>query len=382
MKKVLALMLGCVLLFGAAACGETSDPVTTTAPVTTAANNAAGASAADIEALRGTALNVYSWGEYISDGLDGSLDVNKEFKKKYGIDVVYDTFDSNEAMYAKIKGGGVSYDVVVPSDYMIGRMIREDMLEKLNFANIPNYKNIAPEYKNLYFDTANEYSVPYLVGMIGLIYNTTKVTAAPDSWAVLWDADYKGKICMINNPRDAFAIAQALLGQDVNSLNEADWNAAAQKLKEQKPVRQSFVNDDVYAKMESGEAAMAPYFAGDYLTMLDVNEDLGFVYPKEGVNEFVDSACILKGSQNKLAAELYINFLLEEEIAMANAEYVCYASPNTLVRNNADYAFYQNEILYPTADKKPKTYTFSDLPQATLTRMGSLWDEVKAGVKD
>jgi len=378
MKKALALILGCVLLFGAAACGDSTDP----APTTTAANNVGGASAADIEALRGTKLNVYNWGEYISDGVEDSMDVNKEFEKKYGIEVVYGFYDSNETMYAKIKGGGVSYDVVVPSDYMIGRMIREDMLEKPNFANIPNYKNIAAEYKSLYFDPANEYSVPYLVGMIGLIYNTAKVTTAPDSWAALWDVNYKGKICMINNPRDAFAIAQALLGQDVNSLNEADWNAAAQKLKEQKTVKPSYVNDEVYDKMEPGEAVMAPYFAGDYLTMYDVNDKLGFVYPKEGVNEFVDSACILKGSQNKLAAELYINFLLEEEIAMANAEYVCYASPNTLVRNNKDYAYYQNEILYPTADKKPKTHTFADLPQATLNRMGSLWDEIKAGVKD
>ncbi|HQH62410.1 MAG TPA: spermidine/putrescine ABC transporter substrate-binding protein, partial [Clostridiales bacterium] len=187
--------------------------------------------ALNAESLRGTELFVYNWGEYISDGSEGSLDVNKAFEEKYGIKVVYDTFDNNEVMYTKLKGGGVSYDVVIPSDYMIERMVSENMLQTIDFANVPNYKYIDAKYKNLPFDPNNEYSVPYNVGTIGLIYNTKKVAVAPDSWDALWNPDYAGQILMINNPRDAFAIAHAILGIDCNTTDKADWEAGAQKLK-------------------------------------------------------------------------------------------------------------------------------------------------------
>lgn len=334
--------------------------------------------ATDAESLRGTTLKVLNWGEYISSAVDGNLDVNKAFEEKYGIQVVYDTFDNNESMYAKLKGGGVSYDVVIPSDYMIGRMITEDMLEKLDFSNIPNYSNIAEDYKNLAYDPDNAYSVPYNVGMVGLIYNTKMVTEAPTSWAALWDTDYTNKTCMINNPRDSFAIAQALLGQDFNTENLTEWEAAAQKLKEQRAVKPVYVSDEVFQKMESGEMAFAPYYAGDFLSMQEVNSDLAFVYPKEGVNEFVDAACVLKGSQNKAAAELYINFLLDPEIALANAEYLCYASPNTAVRENPEYSLKDEELLYPSENNKPKTQIFQNLSPTILNKMNSLWEEVKA----
>ncbi|NMP37095.1 MAG: spermidine/putrescine ABC transporter substrate-binding protein [Clostridiales bacterium] len=323
-------------------------------------------------------LYVYNWGEYISDGEDGSFDVNAEFEKKYGIEVVYDTYDNNEAMYAKLKGGGVNYDIVIPSDYMIERMISEDMLEKIDFSNIPNYSNISEKYLNQPYDPNNEYSVPYNVGMVGLIYNTKYVSPAPTSWEALWDANYSGKTLMFANPRDAFAIAQSILGIDYNTTAEADWNAAAEKLKAQKSIKPSYVNDEVFNKMESGEAYLAPYYAGDFLSMVSVNPDLAFVYPSEGVNYFVDAACILKGSKNKESAVLYINFLLEEETALANAEYICYASPNTKVINNTEYTYYQNEILYPTQDKQPKTQIFTNLPQPSLDLMNSLWDSVKS----
>ncbi len=337
---------------------------------------AVAAEQSEIEALRGTTLYVYNWGEYTSDGADDTLDVNAAFEEKYGIEVVYETYDNNEVMYSKLKGGGVSYDVVIPSDYMIERMIAEDMLQPIDFSNIPNYKYIPEKYKNLAHDPKNEYSVPYTVGMVGLIYNTEMVEEAPDSWTALWDESYENSILMFNNPRDAFAIAQSILGMDYNNESDVSWRVAAELLKEQKNVSPAYVNDEVFLKMEAGEAAMAPYYAGDFLTMQENNPALDFVYPKEGVNFFVDGVCVLKGAKNKLAAELYINFLLEPEVALANAEYICYASPHTEVFNNPEYSFYEDEILYPE-DGKFKTQLFLNLNPETLALMSTLWDDVK-----
>ena len=333
--------------------------------------------AIDPESLRGTEINVYNWGEYISDGSEGALDVNKQFEEETGIKVNYTTFDSNENMYNKIKGGGANYDIIIPSDYMIERMINEGLLEKLDFSNIPNYSNILDKYKDLYFDPLNEYSVPYNVGMVGLIYNTKMVDEVPDSWGIMWDEKYKGRILQFNNPRDAFALAQNLLGIDLNTNDSEEWHRAYDKLKEQKPVISSYVMDDVFNKMEGGDAAIAAYYAGDYLTMADNNPDLAFVYPKEGTNIFVDSVCIPVGCQNKAAAELYINFLLREDIALANAEYICYASPNRAVLENEDYSLRDEEILYPAEEDMPKTQYFHNLEPETLMLMTTLWDNLK-----
>lgn len=331
----------------------------------------------DVSKLKGTEINVYNWGEYISDGAEDTLDVNKEFEKETGIKVNYTTYDSNENMYNKIKGGGANYDIIIPSDYMIERMIDENLLEKINFDNIPNYKNIIPKYKNLYFDPKNEYSVPYNVGMVGLIYNTKMVEGTPDSWSIMWDEKYKGQVLMFNNSRDAFGIAQFLLGIDVNTTSEKDWKKAYEKLKEQKPVVQSYVMDDVFNKMEGGEAAIAAYYAGDCIGMAENNPDLAFVYPKEGTNIFVDSICIPKGCQNKDAAELYINFLLRGDIALANAECLCYATPNQAVLDNEEYSFRDNEMLYPDEEHTPPTEYFHNLDSETLMLMTSLWDNLK-----
>lgn len=331
----------------------------------------------DVDALKGTTLYVYNWGEYISDGSDDSLSVNKEFETRYGIKVVYDTFENNEVMYSKLKGGGVNYDVLIPSDYMIERMISEKMLQKLDFSNIPNYQYIDAKYKGLPYDPQDEYSVPYSVGMIGLIYNTKKISEAPTGWAALWDKRYEKDILMINNPRDAFAIAHSVLGISYNTTDEAEWKAGAEKLKQQKTLVQSYVNDEVFNKMESGEAALAPYYAGDFLTMQENNPDLAFIYPSEGVNAFVDAMCIPTSAQNKAAAELYINFMQNPEIALANAEYIYYASPNTAVLANEDYSLKDNEVIYPDDASNLKTEIFSNLPQATLKLMSSLWDDVK-----
>lgn len=331
----------------------------------------------DLAKLRGTEINVYNWGEYISDGSEGTLDVNKQFEQETGIKVNYTTYDSNENMYNKIKGGGASYDIVIPSDYMIERLINENLLEKINFDNIPNYKNVMSKYKNLYYDPNNEYSVPYNVGMVGLVYNTKMVDETPDSWEIMWDEKYKGQILMFNNSRDAFGIAQFLLGIDVNTTDTLDWDAAFEKLKKQKPLVQSYVMDDVFNKMEGGEAAIAAYYAGDCISMADNNPDLDFVYPKEGTNIFVDSICIPKSCQNKEAAEVYINFLLRGDIALANAEFICYATPNQAVLDNEEYSLRDNKMLYPDEEDAPPTEYFHNLDADTLELMTSLWDYVK-----
>jgi spermidine/putrescine transport system substrate-binding protein len=185
----------------------------------------------DYSHLKGTTLNVYNWGEYISDGSEGSLDVNKAFEEKYGIKVNYTNYESNENMYNKLKSGGADYDVVIPSDYMIAKLIEEDMLAKLNFDNIPNAQYIVDDYKGLYYDPTNEYTVPYTVGMVGLIYNTTMVEGSPDSWGLMWDERYAGQILMFNNPRDAFGIAQFYLGQSVNSTNPRIGMRRSKRLK-------------------------------------------------------------------------------------------------------------------------------------------------------
>lgn len=327
--------------------------------------------------LAGTTLNVYNWGEYMSDGSEGSMDVIKEFEKLTGIKVNYSTYDSNESMYSLIKYGGVSYDIIIPSDYMIERMVNENMLQKIDTSKLSNYKFIDEKYKNLYFDKNNEYSVPYSVGMVGLIYNSSIVKETPDSWSIMWDPKYKNDVLTFNNPRDSFAIAQFLLGQDINTKNKADWDAAAKLLKEQKSVLQAYVMDEVYNKMESGSAAIAPYYAGDYLSMVENNEDLCFVYPKEGTNIFVDSVCIPKNAENYEAAMLFINYLLEPEIALANAEFIYYASPNTAVTNNPDYELVGNEYLYPSEEDMPKVQYYHDMDRATREYFDKLWQDVK-----
>ncbi len=327
--------------------------------------------------LTGTVLNVYNWGEYISDGTDGSIDVNKEFERITGIKVNYSTFESNETMYSQLRTAGVSYDLIIPSDYMIDRMINEDMLLPIDTSKISNYKNIGKQYKNQYYDPKNQYSVPYNVGMVGIIYNTAMIDEVPDSWGVFWDEKYKNQTLMFSNPRDAFMTAQFYGGMSVNSTEKKDWDRAAHLLKDQKQYLQSYVMDEVYGKMETGEAAIAPYYAGDYLTMYEVNEDLAFVYPKEGTNIFVDAICIPSCCQNYEAAMLYINFLLEPEIALANAEYIGYASPNITVINNPDYYYYENDILYPDPEQMPITEYYYDLNDDIRFYYENLWIDVK-----
>ena len=278
---------------------------------------------------------------------------------------------------------------------MIERMINEEggsLLAPLNYDNIPNAKNILPEFQNAEYDPDgnkdgfNDYSVPYLYGMIGIIYNTTMVDEADTgSWELMWNEKYTGNILQFNNSRDAFGTAQYYLGKDVNSDSEADWRDALEMLKEQKPILQGYVMDEIYNKMENGSAAIAAYYAGDYLAMYENNEDLEFFYPEEGTNLYVDAMCIPASSQNKEIAERYINFMLMPEPAIANAEYTYYASPNRLVREDAGYVEYMNEIkddgyekMYAT-DSVP-TSSYRNLSGDKLVLINSLWEELKSDI--
>lgn len=327
--------------------------------------------------LEGTTLTVYNWGEYISDGDDDSIDVNKEFEKLTGIKVTYITFESNETMYSQVMNAGVNYDIIIPSEYMVERLIKNGMLAEIDSSKLSNYDLIDSKYQNLFYDPENKYSVPYCVGMVGVIYNSALISEPEHSWSALWNEEYKGMSLNFNNPRDAFMTAQILLGLDVNSTNTADWEAAAELLIEGKDVLQDYVMDEIYGKLETGEAAIGPYYAGDYLTMYETNEDLRFFYPEEGTNTFVDSMCIPKDAQNYEAALMYINFMLEPAIATANAEYIGYASPNTAVVNNPDYYYYQNEILYPSEEDMPKVYFYHDIDTKTRIFYETLWVDVR-----
>lgn len=325
--------------------------------------------------LQGTTLNVYNWGEYIDDE---EIDVITQFERLTGCDVNYTTFESNENMYSKLSGGGVSYDIVIPSDYMIERLLSEEMLLKLDYTNIPNYAKYfdSEKYGYLVENGISDYAVIYNVGTTILIYNKNMVSEEPISWNVLWDEQYKGKVLMFNNPRDAFAVAQFALGQSINTTDMADWDAAADYLLEQrKTVKPEYVMDEVFIKMESGEYAFATYYAGDYELMVENNPDLGFAFPEEGVNTFYDAMCIPKGSQNKKGAEAFINFMMEPEIALANAEYIYYATPNKAVIENEDYSLGGSEAVYPEDLKN--TQAFHNLPTDTLQYMNNLWMKVK-----
>lgn len=326
--------------------------------------------------LKGTTLNVYNWGEYISDGEDDTLDVNARFEELYGITVNYTNFESNENMYNKLKSGGASYDVVIPSDYMAARMIEEGMLLELDFSNIPNYQYILDKYKGLYYDPDEKYTVPYTASYTGLIYNTTMVDEVPDSWSIMWDEKYAGQILQYNNPRDGFAIAQFYLGQDVNNASKEEWDEALAVLKAQNPLVSSYVMDEIFDKMIGGDAAIASYYVGDFLSMHDENPDLAFVYPKEGVNSFVDVMCVPSCTQNKEAAELYINYMLTEEAGVANANYICYGCPNQLVLESDDYDLKDDPILYPE-EGTVKYQMFENLDEETLLYMTDLWSELK-----
>ena len=325
-------------------------------------------------------LNVYNWGMNIADGSDDTLDIIAAFEEKYPhIKVNYSTYDSNEVLYTKLKNGGISVDVIIPSDYMIARMIEEDMLLELDFDNIPNYSYIDDTFKNTSFDPENKYSVPYTWGTVGILYNTKYVDEADvTGWELLWNEKYDDKILMFDNSRDAFGIAQYLLGYDVNTTDPAQLQACADKLAQQKPLVQQYVMDQIYSSMENEEAWIAPYYAGDCMLMMESNENLAFYLPQhQGFNMFIDAMCIPKACQEKEAAELFINFLCDPEISGENMNYICYASPISAAKDFMDDYLATSDVVYPDESVLANGTSYDYLPLEISRLVEKLFMEVR-----
>ena len=268
-------------------------------------------------------INVYNWGEYIDES------IFDDFEAETGIHVNYKTFASNEMLYSAIKGGGNSYDVIIPSDYMVARMGEEGLLMELDYSKIPNAENIDERYLHPAYDTEQKYSLPYMWGTTGIIYNTTMVDKAPTSWMDLFTTDLKGQVLIFDNPRDCIGLALKALGYSFNTTDKDEIAEATDLLIKQKEdgIVQAYVMDQIFDKMINNEAAMGTYYAGDYLTMVEENPDLAFVQPEEGSNLFVDAMCIPKGAANKANAEAFINFMCREDIAKMNMDYITYSTP-------------------------------------------------------
>ena len=325
-------------------------------------------------------LNVYNWGQYIADGSDDSLEVIKAFEERYPhIKVNYTTYDSNEMMYSKLSNGGITVDVIIPSDYMIARLIEEDMLLELDFDNIPNYQYIDDTFKNTAYDPENKYSVPYTWGTVGILYNTKYVDEADvTGWELLWNEKYAGKILTFGNSRDAFGIAQYLLGYSVNTTDKQELLECAALLKEQKPLLQQYVMDEIFATMQNEEAWIAAYYAGDCLTMMSENENLAFYLPEDqGFNLFIDAMCIPTCCQEKEAAELFINFLCDPEIAGANMDWICYSTPISAAKAYMDPETVSDPVSYPSDDVLKNGSSYAYLPEEITRYVESLFMEVR-----
>lgn len=362
MKKLIAILLACLLL-----CGCQPSPVDPTGD---------GGGAGKIT------LNVYNWGQYIADGSDGSLDIIAAFEERYpNIHVNYSTYDSNEVMYTKLASGGITVDVIIPSDYMVARLIEEDMLLPLNFDNIPNYQYIDETFRNTAYDPENKYSVPYTWGTVGIIYNSKYVDEADlTGWGLLWNKKYADKILMFDNSRDAFGIASYLLGCSVNTTDEEELRKCAAALAEQKPLVQQYVMDQIYDLMENEEAWIAPYYVGDYVAMAENNPDLGFFLPKdEGFNLFVDAMCIPKCAREKEAAELFINFLCDPEIAAANMDWVGYSVPLSAAKEYMDPEIVTDPVAYPSDEVISHGSSYSYLRPSVTRFVETLFLEVRIG---
>ena len=327
-------------------------------------------------------LNVQNWGQNIADGSDDTMDIIAEFERRYpNIKVNYSTYDSNEVLYTKLNMGGTPVDVIIPSDYMIARMIGEDMLLELDFENIPNYQYIDEAYRNTDYDPENKYSVPYTWGTVGIVYNTKYVDPADvTGWELLWNAEYAGKILMFDNSRDAFGIAQYMLGYDVNTTDKAQLEECADLLRQQKPLVQAYVMDQIYSSMINEEAWIAPYYAGDIMCMMDENEDLAFYLPEnQNFNRFIDAMCIPTCAEEKEAAELFINFMCDPEISGANMDYICYASPISEAKNFMDESLAESPVIYPEESVLERGQGFQFLPEDISRYMESLFMQVRNG---
>lgn len=375
MKRIAALALAGSLAMGLLLTGCSVERVSseTDAPVSSGSGTEPGS---------GRVVNVCSWGEYID------TDLIDQFEEKTGITVNYQTAESNEALYSLLKSGGATFDVIVPSDYMISQLIEENMLAELNYDNIPNFSKIDDRFKNLSYDPENKYTVPYTWGTLGIIYNTAMVEEPITSWSVMFDEQYAGDVLLINNSRDALGIALYYLGYSVNTTDEAQIREAFQLISDavSAGVYQGKVMDEVFQKMEQGNAAIATYYAGDYLTMLENNPDLAYVVPEEGSNWFVDAMCVLKDAQNKDEAEEWINFMASTEANLANMDYIWYASPNAEALEQYP-AYYEEtygepldldlyEIMAAPQEVLDRCESYLVLPEATRTLYNNLWIEL------
>ena len=357
MKKLLCLVLPVLLLVSLCGCNQAADSRVT--------------------------INVYNWGQYISPGDDGYIDVLALFEEEYpNIRVNYVTFDSNETMYAKMAGGGITVDVIIPSDYMVGRLVNENMLLELDFDNIPNFQYVDARFRNPDFDPENRYSVPYTWGTVGIIYNTKYVDEADVvGWDLLWNEKYADKILMFDNSRDAFCITQCKLGYDINTTDPDELLHCAQELAKQRPVVQQYIMDQVFDLMENEEAWIAPYYAGDYFTMSENNEDLAFYLPEnEGFNIFLDSMCIPTCAKNKEAAETFINFLCRPDIAGGNMDWICYSTPLSAAKEFMDPEMVADPVSYPTDEVLDRGDSYLALPRSTTRLMEELFMQVRNGI--
>lgn len=318
-------------------------------------------------------ITVYNWGDYIDP------DVLDQFEAETGIRVIYETFETNEDMYTKLSKAKASYDVICPSDYMVERMIREKLVQPINWENIPNAVQIQDRFRNLSYDPDNAYSMPYTWGTMGILYNKTMVSETPTSWKVLWDEQYADSILMLNSSRDTIAITLKALGYPLNSTDEAQLEEAKDALVEQSPMVLAYVVDEVKDKMIAGEAAIALVWSGDATYCMSENEDLDYVIPEEGSNIFFDAFCIPANAKNVSGAEKFLDYLCDPEIAKQNFEYVGYAIPNQGAIDLLGEEYLSSPVSNPPQELLDKCEIFEYLGESTRV-YDSLWTEIITSV--
>ncbi len=316
-------------------------------------------------------INVYNWGDYIDS------DVLRDFEDEFNIKVNYSMYETNEDMYIKLKQGGSSYDVVIPSDYMIERMIREDLVLKIDMDNVPNIANIEEELMYPEYDPTNEYSVPYMWGTVGILYNTTMVDEVVDSWDILWDGKYADQIIMLNSQRDSLAVALKRLGYSMNTRDIGELEEARDELLAQKPLVYAYLGDQVKDTMIAGEAALAVVYSGDAVNMIRDNPDLAYALPREGSNLWYDSMVIPSSARNKEGAEIFINYMSRPDVAAKNAEYIGYSSPIPQAVEMLAEELRNSEVAYPDPDTLENTEVFLDVLEV-IDVYDRVWTEVQS----
>ncbi|HKL42535.1 MAG TPA: spermidine/putrescine ABC transporter substrate-binding protein [Clostridia bacterium] len=316
-------------------------------------------------------LNVFNWGDYIEPS------VLESFTEETGIEVNYETYPSNEDMYLKIKSGGTQYDVIFPSDYMLEKMAKEDLLEKIDLTKIPNFEHIGEDFKNPKYDLNNDYSVPYTWGTVGIMYNTEMVDETVDSWDILWDEKYAGQILMYDSQRDSMMVALKKLGYSMNTKNIDELNEARDLLIEQKPIVLAYAGDDGKGMIEQGEAAMFVTYSGDAMEIIDSYDHIEYALPKEGTNIWYDCLAIPKNSENIEAAHEFINYMSRPDIALKNFEYLLYSTANVTALESIDKAYLEMDAINPDISKLDNSEVFRD-PGTFIEEFNRVWTEVKA----